>query len=152
MESIRNILKSKKYIRTYTIGLLQTKAYRTLKQKTNAVLKQFGIASVDWAFLGVLYEKKKGMRLNLLADELAVDAPFVTAIGAKLKKKDFVVFVKDDEDARAKTIMLTKEGRSFVEKVEKVVRAEAKTWINGVSIKEVLAYIKVLERIVEKEK
>ena len=149
MNTISNLINSRKYLRTYAIGLLQTKAYRTLKQKTNLALKQFGIGSVAWAFLGVLYENPKGMGLSSLAEELDVEASFVTEIGGKMKKKNFLLYSKDEKDARAKSITLTKEGRDFVEKVEKNIRAEAKTWIKGVSIKEALAYIKVLERIID---
>ncbi len=150
MNSIRTLIRSKKYLSTYAIGLLQTKAYRVLKQKTNIALKQFGIGGVDWAFLGVLYEQKKGMRLILLAEDLDVEAPFVTEIGKKLEKMNLVEYAKDPDDARAKVIMLTKKGRGFVENVEKVIRKEAKTWIKGVSIKEALSYIHVLEIIVDK--
>ena len=62
---------------THQVGLLQAKVYRILKQETNKHLATEGLTTLHWAFLGLLFVHSKGLRLQVVAQELGVEPPFV---------------------------------------------------------------------------
>ncbi len=134
--------------KTFRIGLLQTKAYRALKQTTNKFLEPYKLSSVEWALLGLLYDAPKGMRLNVLAHELGVEAPFVTTMISKLSKRAFVEQVIDPEDNRAKITCLTKTGKEFVNTTEAVMRKSMKPLLQGIGLSDILSYLHVLRGII----
>lgn len=146
MSIFKEIISAGK-LTTYEIGLLQTKAFRTLKERTDGVLLPFEITSTEWAFLGMLHEYKDGIRSSDIADCLGVEAPFVTVLVANFMKRKWVTQSKDKTDMRAKLIFLTSEGHKKVIDIEAIVRKVSKTWLKDVSIKDVLAYIRVLKKL-----
>lgn len=146
---IIRIMRNPSLITTYNTGLVQTKAYRVLQVETKRLLKPYGISSVEWAMLGVLYDNPNGLQFLPLAEVLGVEQSFVTVLTAKLKKKDFVEVVVDEHDRRHKWIILTSTGKTFVKKVEKIVRDGVRPILAGISHKDILTYLKVLERIVD---
>ena len=94
MIQILEKLKRASYNRkTYRVGLLQAKAYRILKSRTTKILEPFDISTIEWAFLGLLYDKAS-LRTKVAARELGVEAPFITALVSSLKKRSFVVEAK----------------------------------------------------------
>jgi MarR family transcriptional regulator for hemolysin len=152
MSLIKKITTAAKYYKTYQVGLLQTKAYRVLKHHTARVLSEFDISTIEWAFLGLLYDNPKGIRLNILATELGVEAPFITQITTRLKKTQYFEHREDPEDSRAKIILMTKEGKAFVDKAEKHLRAETKALFQDVSAADLLTYITVLDKVIHNSK
>ena len=136
---------------TYRAGLLQAKAYRILKLRTNRELNriEIGISSIHWALLGLLHDESKGMRPREAAIELGVEAAFVTTLVADLKKKGFVESVADENDNRAKLLSITKKGKVFVTTTEPKLRAAMRLLVAGISINELTTYLVFLEKIVE---
>lgn len=137
---------------TYRVGLLQAKAYRALKQHTGQVLSKFDISTIHWAFLGLLNDHPEGLRSNHAALELGVEPPFITEIFSDLKNKDLVSVKSDQTDKRVKIIFLTVKGKAFVKKTEEVLREKTKKLLVGVSAKDILSYLIVLENIIENYK
>lgn len=137
--------------KTYQVGLLQAKAYRLLKQRTNRILTVFDISTLDWALLGLLAENPGGLRLSAIAEELGVEAPLVTRMIQKLQKKAYVEFKEDPTDSRAKIVGLTRNGAEFVKKTEAHVRKNMKSMLNEIPPADLLAYIAVLRKIIENE-
>jgi DNA-binding MarR family transcriptional regulator len=134
---------------TYRVGLLQSKAYRILKQHTDKKLTPFEISSTHWAFLGLLFDAKTGMRPSVIAEELGVEAPFVTRLLNEFIKKGFVKKSADPKDSRSTLLGLTEKGRTQVAKIEKHLRAEIAPLIAGVSLSDLLSYLEVLSQIIE---
>jgi MarR family transcriptional regulator for hemolysin len=134
---------------TYHIGLIQTKAYRLLKQRTAKALAPEKITPAEWAFLGVLYDAPGSIRLNKVADALGVEAPFVTAMMRKLQKNQYLQLEADPDDSRAKAICLTDEGRAFVQRTEKTLRETMKPLIKGISMQDLLTFLSVTQRLIE---
>lgn len=146
MIKLREILELRK-LTTYEVGLLQTKAYRNLKRKSEKSLEAFKISSVEWAFLGQINNRKDGVRSKELASLLGVEAPFITSLAPKFEKLQILEYRRDTLDKRAKKIYLTDAGCIFVRKVESHMREESKKWLEGLSIKEILTFIKVLKKL-----
>lgn len=152
---IRIITKIKNAIRnrtTYRAGLLQARVYRALKTYTGEKLAFFNITTMDWALLGLLHDNRDGLRSSELADELGVEAPFITVLFAKLQKMDLIDSKLDPKDSRAKNIFLTTKGKQFMPKVEKVVYEEMKVFIEGIPKGDMLTYVTVLEQMNENSK
>ena len=144
-------LRSASHNRTsYRVGLLQAKAYRILKQKTNLVLAPYGITATDWALLGLLSDKQT-LRMSHVAEELGVEPPFVSEMVKQLQKKHLITLVKDTTDTRVKGMSLTPEGVLFVSTTEPVVRASMRPLIGSASMRDILGYLSVLEHIVNND-
>lgn len=134
---------------TYKAGLLQAKAYRILKQRTADGLTKYGISTVEWALLGLLYEREQGMRSLELARQLGVEPPFITVLFKKLQGMNLVDSKNHATDSRVKIIGLTEKGRTFVAKTESALRAHMQPLLHDVSIKDLMSYLAVLQRIIE---
>ena len=132
---------------TYRVGLIQAKAYRILKQKTTALLKPYDLSTIEWAFLGLLFDNHT-VRPTTAAEELGVEAPFVTVMTSRLKKKGLIITQKDASDSRAKILVLTPLGKAFVERIEGVVRGQMRPIIEGASTTDLIGYLATLERII----
>ncbi len=140
------------YAKTYALGLLQNKAYKTVNIKTSLLLKPFRISAVEWVFLGMLHDQKESVSLKKFADILGVEAPFVTILASKFVKKRFVVYSKNPTDKRMKKITLTKQGHAFVIQIEKIISKESEKWLDGLSISQVGTFVKVLKKLTEKSR
>lgn len=151
MNIFKKILNYKKLTSTYAVGLIQAKAYRVLKQKTNLLLKPYHLTTVEWALLGILFENPDGETLTDLAEALGVKGPFVTRLASALTKKDLVVVRKSMQDSRVRTITLTDKGKKLVVHIENSLRKESKTWIRGVSVRDLVSYMRVLNVIISNE-
>lgn len=144
MSLLNDIRNARKNNTTYRVGLLQTKAYRKLKQRTNDTLKPYKISSIEWAYLGMLHEYKDGIRPNDIADIIGVKAPFITSLSSRFEKEGTLKHIKDTTDGRAKKILLTQRGHALVIEIEALLRTESKKWLKGVSAREIITFLKVL--------
>ena len=145
----KKIVHAKSALTTYNLGLLQAKAYRILKNKTSELLLTYNISTIDWALIGLLLDKKEGLRFSEAALALGVEAPFVTVIVDILEEKKIVSRHSSLTDKRSKTIALTVNGKSLALKIEHYLKKETKFLVVGVSISELIAYRKVLKAIIE---
>ncbi|MFA9289233.1 MAG: MarR family winged helix-turn-helix transcriptional regulator [Weeksellaceae bacterium] len=134
---------------SYGIGLLHTKVYRILKERTEEFLKEHGLSSIEWAMLGLLYENKEGLRSSEIAELLGVEPPFVTELTNKLKKQAYIESRTSKEDKRARNITLSAKGRTLVPQVEKNIRNKVRYLVDGASIMQIQSYYHVLKTIVK---
>lgn len=137
---------------TYRVGLLQAKAFRILKNHTDDALSKHAISNVDWVFLGLLHDNINGLRLKEMAEELGVEAPFVTSLFNKLEKINLVTSRVDTFDSRAKNIQLTSRGHTFVIATEEYLKDKMKKLLVGAGKSDLLSYVTVLEKIIENSK
>lgn len=137
---------------TYRLGLLQARAYRILKKSSSDHLVAVDISTLDWALLGLLFDEPKGYRLNKVAELLGIEAPFVTEMVKALKRKGYVEQAVDAKDSRAKILKLTPKGREFVPVLDASLKTKLRFLLSGANPKDVYAYLKVLEIIIENEK
>lgn len=134
---------------TYRIGLLQAKAYRLLNVYTARLLEPHGIRPLDWALLGAVLDKPAGVSPAELAEELGVKAPHVSVMLRGLKKRGLLYDCVDEADRRQKFVSLTADGLKFIPKVEKELRSKMRVLVKDASVKDVFAYVQVLESIVK---
>jgi DNA-binding MarR family transcriptional regulator len=136
------------YRTAYTAGVLQSKAFRILKKKTNEVLEPLDVNATDWGILGLLMREKAGLRLSELSREVGVKAPYITKSIDHLEKKDFVCVQQDSLDSRARIAVLTPAGKKFVINTEKLVVRQLKIVFKNVSTRDMYGYVKTLDTVV----
>lgn len=133
---------------TYESGLLQAKAYRLLKNYTSAILAPYNLTTAEWALLGHLYDTGE-LKLREIASLLSVEAPLVTNMVDQLEKNGYAKRINHPTDRRARYVTLTDKGRKSIPEIEKVVKKAVKKMLKGVSILDLLAYMRVVRHIVE---
>ena len=148
-EKINIAIKNRK---TYTAGLLQAKVYRIVKIFTNEKLSSYNLTTIEWALMGLLNDNSKGLRPSVLAEMLGVESPFVTLLIRRLHKLELVDIKKDTQDNRVKMVCLTKKGINLVPRIESFIKDEAVKIIKGISHKDMITYLSVLEKIVSNAK
>lgn len=102
---------------TYQLSLLHSKTHRIIKQATSNALKKYKLSYVDWALMGLLFEKEE-LRYGSLAEELGVEPSFISVLIEGLQKKGYIREKKHHSDKRVKQIYLTKKGKDLVPNVE----------------------------------
>lgn len=135
---------------TYHAGLLQAKAYRTLKSFLSLRLAAYDLSMPEWALIGHLYSSKEGLRLADISVLLNVEAPFSTHLVKQLERKELVSRRPDPVDSRAKRVIVTDLGQAKIPQIEAHLRSEMKSWLSDISANDLMTYIKVLEVISSK--
>lgn len=134
---------------TAEAGILQSKAYRSLREFLGTCLKPHGVSLTGWALLG-LVAGSQGIRASVLAHELSVKRPLVTDLLTDFEKKNLLTRRVELQDSRAKKIFLTDKGKQFVQSLEAELRQNLRVFLDDVSQTELTTYLKVLEKIANK--
>jgi len=135
-------------IPTYLSGLLQVKAYRVLQMMAQEVLQHFDLKPTQWSIMGQLYANKAGLRAADVAEALGVEGALVTMMVQELVKRDLIAKTAHINDGRARMLKLTLKGRAVVDHIERVLNANLKQLLHGVTSDDLLAYQRVLETII----
>ncbi len=150
LKKIKDTIHNRK---TYRAGLLQAKVYRVLKgYSQEKLMAGYGLSTIDWALLGLLYDNPTGLRPSVMADALGVEPPFVTVLVTRLSTLGLIDVKTRKDDSRVKIFYLNEKGNKLVPEVEKYVRAQMSVLIKGINKRDLMAYSSVLEQIVENSK
>jgi DNA-binding MarR family transcriptional regulator len=134
---------------TYRAGLLQARAYRNLSAFMTVTLAPHGLAITEWAMLGLLKENDS-LRPNELSDQLGVKSPLISRHIKLLSDRGWIERIEMEGDARGATIHLTDEGRQTVDSVEGELRGQMRKFLKGISLRQLAAYLAVLEKLAER--
>lgn len=135
---------------TYRAGLIQSRAYRKLKNFMQESLSAYDLSMMEWAIIGFIYDAgPKGIRTSVLAENFDVEPSFMTNTINSLENRALVKRVTDLKDQRAKKVILPKTTQNLVKKIEAQLRARMKKWMGPVSKPKLAAYLSVLEQISE---
>lgn len=136
-----------KKLTTAQVGILQAYAYRALKAKTDEYLKEYDLTSSQWAILGLLQTRSKGMQPYEIAEILGVKKPYVTTMTSALLEKELIETQPSSEDKRAHFVYLTTKGQALVPIIEKSLRQSMKGLVKGASPRDLVGYIRVIKSI-----
>lgn len=134
---------------TAEAGILQTKAYRALRQFMGQCLGPHDISLTGWALLGKVAHTH-GIRASVLAADLSVKRPLVTEMLREFESKGLLTRRTDPADSRAKQIVLTDKGAQFVQDLERELRSELHGFLHDISVDDLAIYLKVLRIIADK--
>lgn len=93
-------------------------ALRNLFRYSYADMVPEGLTPVEGKFIGYIgdhQDEPGGLISRDLTDDFGLRKPTVSEILASLIKKGYIQFVKDREDGRMKSIVLTEKGRDYYE-------------------------------------
>ncbi len=92
-----------------------------------------------------------GVRPKGAAEELGVEAAFVTNLVSDLTKKGLVESKADTNDSRAKYLHITEKGVTFMDSVEPKLHDAMRPLLKNISFNELSTYLIVLEKIIEND-
>ncbi len=133
-------------MKTYTLGLLQAKSFRFLKQKGNSLLAKYELNTTQWAILGLIYENKAATKTEL-SNTLLFKKPFLTRIIADLKKRKYLIETQDKKDKRSEILTLTEYGKKFVENTEAEISFFYNMFLSFFDEKELSAYTEFISKV-----
>lgn len=134
---------------TYHTGILQARAYRTLRLFMTRELDVFNLSSTEWSILGTIndHSEKGGIRASDLAALLDVKNSFITNSTKKLTEENLIVFSFHEDDARVRLLSTTEKGKKKTLVVERHMREKMKSWLKDIENEELVVYIHVLLKI-----
>jgi len=134
---------------TYQAGVAQSSAYRVLMKFTDDAVKEYGITSMQWFMIGIIYDSANvGVTVTQLSKLLDTNVPYVTNTLNLLASKDIIVRTSGEDDSRRKTVTIHPEFIDNVQLIEKDLRQKMQQVLYAdITSRELLTYIKVLYKI-----
>ena len=110
------------------IGLKIHIVSRQIKRKMDMVVNKYHLTSVQSAILGYIYRKSKKDKVYAKDIEKEFDMRRATAAGILLlmEKQELIEREKVGNDARLKSIVLTKKALEIQNEIQKVIRENEK--------------------------
>jgi MarR family transcriptional regulator for hemolysin len=128
-------------------GTLISLASRQWRKAVDARLQAFGLSEATWLPLLRLAQAGRPMRQKDLAAILMLDTSSVVRILGNLDAAGLIQQHPDEEDRRAKAIMITQAGRALVRQVEDVSQDIEDEVLAGVAHTDLAASRRVLEQV-----
>ena len=147
LNALQKLVGRKLDINTYDLVLLQAKTNRALKNKFGEVLEEHKLTTLDWSVLGILSSHSQGCRYNTIAQELAVEPPFVTELVTKLARQKLITIKDDIKDRRAKLIILSKKGEEIIQNTEEKLQDHFSELFKNISPSEFETFKTTLQKI-----
>lgn len=142
-DDIRTMARNRK---TYAVGLLQSRAYRALKQQSALLLKEDGLTPIEWSMIGIIDDRTSSISASDIAHLLGVKAPLVSRMIKHLSASGWVK-TAPSSDKRQRLLLLTPEGKKKLEKIEKHLHVGMRPLLHGVKPRDFLGYLHTLEVI-----
>lgn len=138
---------------TYQTAVLQARAFRALRSFMNGHLKPHELTFVQWSILGLAYDytSKGGVKVSQLAELLKVEISLVTTTLNGMEPRGLVSRLEDEEDSRAKRVIVTRAGERQVKKIEGELRRELEKWLDDIHDKQLALYIRTLQHLAKKD-
>ena len=127
-------------------GALATRSTRNWRRAVDRRLQPFGLTEATWLPLLRVARAETPMRQKDLAAALSLDGSSVVRLLDALQASGFVER-REEEDRRAKTIVLTALGRRTVERVEWVAAQVCDEALGALGDDEVATAARVLDHI-----
>lgn len=133
-------------VTTYQSGVVQARAWRTIKRLTDDWLKVHGITTAQWVVIGMVYDSgKKGIRITDLAKQTDTTLSFLTHTVNLLESKSILTRIEHISDSRAKMVRVADGYVKTCKQIESELRDKlAETLYSKVSRSDLQTYVKVL--------
>lgn len=132
---------------TGRFGTLLSQTARAWRRAVDQRLQPFGLTEATWLPLLRLARARTPMRQKDLAASLSLDGSSVVRLLDNLEKAALIERREDGSDRRAKAIVLTRQGKAIVERVEKMARQVREETLGMLAPQEVETTMRVLDQI-----
>ncbi|MGB4758464.1 MAG: MarR family transcriptional regulator [Candidatus Saccharimonadales bacterium] len=133
-------------VTTYRSGVLQARAWRTIKRLTDDWLREYGITTAQWVVIGMVHDSgKQGIRITDLAKQTDTTLSFLTHTVNLLESKSILTRVEHASDSRAKMVRMADHYTKTCKQIEAELSEKlAATLYSKVSKADLHTYVKVL--------
>ncbi len=128
-------------------GALVSKCARRWRRAVDRRLQPFGLTEATWLPLLRVARAPAPMRQKDLAAAVLLDGSSVVRLVDALQASGFVERREEEDDRRAKAIVLTPHGREIVARVERVAGEVREAALAGLTDEEIATASKVLAHI-----
>ncbi len=131
------------------IGLKIHIVSRQIKRKMDMVVNKYHLTSVQSAILGYIYRKSKKDKVYAKDIEKEFDMRRATAAGILqlMEKQELIEREKVGNDARLKSIVLTKKALEIQNEIQKVIRENEKKIRKDLSKEEINEFLRILSKM-----
>lgn len=133
---------------SYEKAILQTVAYKRIRETVSQVLKQFQLNTTQWMILGILHDNPDGQKISAIAHQLQVEVPLITTLSQALVANGYAEQTQDIKDRRSKPLKITREGQELLNATEIKLLEKLKKLEIGLSPDELAAYFRTLRTII----
>jgi DNA-binding MarR family transcriptional regulator len=134
---------------TYETCTLEAKAHRVFTASVTESLSRYDLSIPQWSVLGVLNDRGD-QRPFQIAEVLNVRPPVATALINELEAKKLIIRKVHASDNRATLIVLTRQGKQLVSKVERHVQKDLRILFGDITVPELSVYMRVLTKLAAK--
>ena len=131
------------------IGRSTSRFFWSLQNKTNSLLKPFGMTTEQWRLL-MLINFNEGADQQFLADETLKVKSAITALLKKMGKAGLIARIPDPKDGRNKKVYLTEKGRTLAERGKSILMAEGAKVLEGQERKDLEKMVAIMQSLTEK--
>lgn len=128
-------------------GPLLSQTARQWRRSVDRRLQPFGLTEATWLPLLRVARAARPMRQKDLAASLGLDNSSVVRLLDALEKAGLIERREEDADRRAKALVLTRRGRTVVDRVEAVAREVRSEALGDLPARDVETAFGVLEHI-----
>lgn len=130
---------------SYGGAALQLIVHKKLQTKIKAILEDYELNLTQWLIICRLNEKGVGLRTTDLARFMHVEVPLVTMMSRPLRKRGLITSAVNIPDKREKMLCVTTQAKDIIASVEKKLQRQMAGMAEGVSLKDLQTYFKVLQ-------
>jgi len=134
---------------TYKKAVLQSVAYKRLREVANRELKTFHINTTQWLILGILFDKPGDHKVSNIARDLQVEVPLITTLAHPLMMSGFVEQHADRKDRRSKPLSITQEGIDLMNLIEDRLAGPLEKLETGLSEADIRHYLATLQALID---
>jgi MarR family transcriptional regulator for hemolysin len=132
------------------LGSLIGLAARQWRRAVDLRLQEFDLTEATWVPLVQLARSTEPMRQRDLAAALSLDSSSLVRVLNNLEAAGLVERGANEEDRRAKAIVITAAGRTLVERLERISEDLERELLAGLPPSEAVATRRVLDHVCEK--
>ena len=122
---------------------------RQLKMKLDGAIAKYGITGTQAGIIRFIYDKSKSKDIFAkdIEEEFEIKGASVTGILQLMERKELIVRVPVDKDARFKKLVLTKKALKLREDIEVDFNEVEKNMKNGINNDEVKFFLSLIKKM-----
>ena len=121
---------------------------RQLKMKLDGAIAKYGITGTQAGIIRFIYDKSKSKDIFAkdIEEEFEIKGASVTGILQLMERKELIVRVPVDKDARFKKLVLTKKALKLREDIEVDFNEVEKNMKNGINNDEIKVFLSLIKK------
>lgn len=137
---------------TYQACILQSRAYRNLREFMVVQLKPYDLTMMEWVLLGIVNESMPdGISPTQLSEQIDVGLPMVTDMVDRVVALGLVEKCMAPDDRRRRVVAATDKGVDASARIELGIRTSMREWLSDIERQQLIGYVSTMARLAEKE-